>query len=165
VSFVINTLQDPAVETPVDIAFSCLPLRSVGRLDVPIDASGTYRIHYERLQEALQLHGAERTYYLYDAHCVFHLANSEIAGMARFDFDGIVLTDAGDAMTDRVELEVRLASETCGEIPAEVQAWLKSRVEKAVTIEFNRFIAAGQLEGRTAELGQVDRLSDLSGFL
>lgn len=149
----------------VDISFSCLPLRSVGRLDVPLDASGVYRVRYERLREALALHGAERTYYLYDAHCVFRLANSEIEGMVRFDFEGIVRTDAGDAVTDQVELDITLASETCGGVPHQVEAWLKQRVEKAVAIEFDRFIAAGQLSSRTDELGQLERLSDLSGFL
>lgn len=153
------------MDTAVDISFSCLPLRSVGRLDVPIDASGTYRIRYERLREALKSHGAERTYYLYDAHCGFHLANSEIEGMVRFDFEGIVRTDASDALTDHVELDVKLASETCAGIPAEVEAWLTQRVKKAVAIEFDRFIAAGQLAGRASELGQLERLSDLSGFL
>jgi hypothetical protein len=153
------------VETSVDISFSCLPLRSVGRLDVPMDASGTYRFRYERLREALKSHSAERTYYLYDAHCAFHLANSEIEGIVRFDFEGIVLTDAGDALTERVELDIKLISETCGGIPAEVETWLKERVEKAVAIEFNRFIAAGQLAGRASELGQLERLSDVGGFL
>ena len=149
----------------VDISFSCLPLRSVGRLDVPMDASGTYRVRYERLREALQSHGAERAYYLYDAHCTFHLANSEVEGTVRFDFEGIVVTDASDALTDHTKLDIRLASETCGGVPTEVEAWLCARVEKAVAMEFDRFIAAGQLAGRTDELGQLERLSDLGGFL
>ena len=153
------------MDAAVDISFSCLPLRSVGRLDVPLDSSGIYRIRYERLREALNSQSAQRTYYLYDAHCVFRLANSEIEGIVRFDFEGIVRTDAGDALTDHVELDIKLASETCDGIPAEVEAWLKHRVEKAVAIEFDRFIAAGQLSSRTTELGQLERLSDLGGFL
>ncbi len=153
------------MDAAVDISFSCLPLRSVGRLDVPMDASGIYRIRYERLREALRSHSAQRTYYLYDAHCVFRLANSEIEGMIRFDFEGIVLTDAGDVLTDHVELDVKLASETCDGIPAEVEAWLKQRLEKAVAIEFDSFIAAGQLSSRTTELGQLECLSDFGGFL
>ena len=130
-----------------------------------MDASGIYRIRYERLREALRSHSAQRTYYLYDAHCVFRLANSEIEGMIRFDFEGIVLTDAGDVLTDHVELDVKLASETCDGIPAEVEAWLKQRLEKVVAIEFDRFIAAGQLSSRTTELGQLECLSDFGGFL
>ena len=152
------------METAVEISFSCLPLRSVGRLDVPMDASGLYRVRYKRLREAMENFGPERTYFLYDAHCVFRLANSEIDGMVRFTFDGIVRTDASDTLTDLVELQATLANETCGGVPAEVETWLKARVEKAVAIEFDRFIAAGQLTNRAAELGDLQRLSDLGDF-
>ena len=152
------------MESAVDISFSCLPLRSIGRLDVPIDASGIYRIRYERLRSAIAEFGVERSYYLYDAHCLFRLANSEVEGMVRFKFEGIVRTDAGDALTETVKLETELASETCGGLSAEVQAWLTQRVEKAVAIEFDRFIAAGQLGDRSTELGQLAQLSDLEDF-
>ena len=148
----------------VDISFACLPLRSIGRLDVPIDASGVYRIRYERLRSAIAEYGLERTYYLYDAHCTFRLANSEIEGMIRFKFEGIVRTDAGDAITEEVKLESELVSETCGGVPTEVQQWLHTRVERAAAIEFDRFITAGQLGTRTEELGQIERLSDLEDF-
>lgn len=148
----------------VDISFACLPLRSVGRLDVPIDASGVYRIRYERLRTAIAEFGLERTYYLYDAHCTFRFANSEIEGMVRFNFEGIVRTDAGDAITEQVQLETELVSETCGGVPDGVQQWLHTRVERAVAIEFDRFISAGQLGNRTEELGQIERLSDLEDF-
>ena len=148
----------------VDVSFACLPLRSIGRLDVPMDASGVYRIRYERLRAAIDQYGLERTYYLYDAHCTFRLANSEIEGMVRFNFEGIVRTDAGDAITEAVMLETELVSETCGGISDEVQAWLHTRVERAVSIEFDRFISAGQLGNRTEELGQLERLSDLEDF-
>ena len=152
------------MDTAVEISFSCLPLRSIGRLDVPIDASGVYRIRYERLRAALDKHPAERTYYLYDAHCTFRLANSEIAGMIRYSFEGIVRTDAGDAMTEQVDLEITLASGTCGGIPAEVQPWLQQQVQQAVAVEFNRYIAAGQLNSLASEIGQLERLSDLDDF-
>ena len=33
----------PGMPHPVEITFDCLPLRSVGRLDIPIDASPKYR--------------------------------------------------------------------------------------------------------------------------
>ena len=77
----------------------------------------------------------------------------------------LLYSDPYAVLTERVELEITLASETCGGVPAEVESWLKGRVEQAVAIEFNRFVAAGQLAGRTSELGQHERLSDLSGFL
>ncbi len=152
------------VESSVDIAFDCLPLRSVGRLDVPLDASPVYRERVERLNAALAAHSADRTYFLYNARCIFRLANSEIAGMLRFDFEGIVCTDAGDLLTESVALDIRLTSETCGGVPAHAEPWLQQQVEKAVAIEFDRFIAAGQLASRAEEIGQLDRLSDLGGF-
>jgi hypothetical protein len=152
------------MEPVVEISFDCLPLRSVGRLDAPIDASPVYRQRYEHLTSALEKYGSERNYFLYDARCVFRLANSEIEGMLRFEFEGLVRTDASDLLTEFVDLEVELASETCGGVPADVLAWWQGRVEKAVAIEFDRFIAAGQLSQRTTDLGKIERLSDLCGF-
>ena len=119
------------MDTPVEIAFDCLPLKSVGRMDVPMDASPTYRDRYEKLQAVLQAHGPERTYYLYNAHCIFRFANSEVDGMARFGFEGLVRTDASDSLTELVELEVNLAGETCGGIPNEATSWLAQQVSKA----------------------------------
>ena len=37
----------------VEIEFDCLPLRSVGRMDIPIDASPNYRARCERIKHAL----------------------------------------------------------------------------------------------------------------
>jgi len=152
------------VEPVVEISFDCLPLRAVGRLDAPIDASPVYRTRYEHLTAALEKYGPDRTYFLYDARCVFRLANSEIEGMLRFEFEGLVRTDASDLLTEQVELDVSLTSETCGGVPAEVLPWWQKRVEKAVAIEFDRFIAAGQLSQRATDLGQIERLSELTGF-
>jgi hypothetical protein len=152
------------MEPVVDIAFDCLPLRSVGRMDAPLDASPVFRARYENLIAALEKYGPDRTYFLYDARCVFRLANSEVENMLRFEFEGIVRTDASDLLTESADLTVKLASETCGGVPDVVLTWFKGRVEKAVAIEFDRFIAAGQLKDRTAHLGQVERLSDVAGF-
>lgn len=152
------------MEPVVEITFDCLPLRAVGRLDAPIDASPVYRARYEHLTSALEQFGPERTYFLYDARCVFRLANSEIEGMLRFEFEGTVRTDASDMLTESVDLEIKLASDTCGGVPDEVVAWLRGRVERAVAVEFDRFISAGQLSQRSTDLGQIERLSDLAGF-
>jgi hypothetical protein len=154
-------------EAAVDIAFDCLPLRTVSRLDVPLDASDSLRQRAERMKSAINAFGLERSYFLYNARCVFRFANSEIEGICRFEFEGAVQTDAGDRKCDRTMLEVRLTSETCGGLPAEVESWLADRVRQAVAIEFDRFIAAGQLasggEG-AGELGELSQLSGLSGM-
>ena len=151
-------------EPTVDIAFDCLPMRSISRLDIPLDASDGLRRRAERMKSALNELGAERTYYLYNARCVFRFANSEVAGVCRFEFEGAVHTDAGDRVCESTHLEVRLLSETCGGVPSEVEAWLADRVRQAVAVEFDRFIAAGQLAQQAAGPGILDDLGGLSGM-
>jgi hypothetical protein len=153
-------MADPA-SLPIEIAFDCLPLRSLGRLDIPLDASDAFRSRAERIKAALAEFGAERTYYVYNAHCVFRFANSEFDGACRFEFEGVVRTDAGDRKCQDAQLEVRLASETCGGVPAEVEVWLASQVRRGVAVEFDRFIAAGQLE-RAAQASDIP-LANLGG--
>jgi hypothetical protein len=131
-------------EPAVQIAFDCLPLRSIARLDVPIDASDALRRRVERMKAAMAAFGLPRSDFLYNAHCTFRFANSEVEGSCRFEFEGAVQTDAGDRKCERALLDVHLTSETCGGLPADVQAWLVERVHRAVVIEFDRFIAAGQ---------------------
>jgi hypothetical protein len=150
-------------EPRVDVAFDCLPLRSVGRLDVPLDASDALRRRAERIKASLEQFGAERTYYLHNARCIFRFANSEIEGACRFDFEGVVRTDAGDRKCQETMLEVRLASETCGGVPPAVEAWLADRVRQAVGLEFDWFIAAGQLAERSGQFGSLTSLAQLGG--
>lgn len=151
-------------EPTVDIAFDCLPLRTVSRLDVPLDASDSLRQRGERMKAAINTLGLERSYFLYNARCVFRFANSDVDGVCRFEFDGAVLTDAGDRKCERTMLEVRLVSETCGGVPREVETWLAERVRQAVAIEFDRFIAAGQLAASSRESGDPNSLGDISGL-
>lgn len=149
----------------VDIAFDCLPLRSVGRVDVPLDASPAFRARCEDLKQAIDRHGTQNAYYLYNARCVYRLANSEVDGMLRFSFAGTVLTDISDCRADRTELSIGLAADTSGvSMTPEVLAWFTRMIERAVLIEFDRFILAGQLAERVSQLGQVKCLSDLPDF-
>lgn len=148
----------------VDIEFDCLPLRSVGRVDVPLDASPAFRDRCERLQRAIDTHGRQNAYFLYNTRCVYRLANSDIEGMLRFSFDGTVLTDRSDCRAERADLTVELTAETCGEVPPDVLAWFRRVVREAVLIEFDHFIAAGQLAERVAQLGQLDSIRDVADF-
>jgi hypothetical protein len=152
------------MEQLVDIAFDCLPLRSIGRVDVPLDASPAFRSRCERLQRAIDTHGADNAYYLYNTRCIFRLANSDLINMVRFTFDGTVMTDRSDGKAERTDLEVKLTAETCGGMPADVLAWFGPILERAVLIEFDRFIAAGRLAARVSELGKVASVADLAGF-
>ena len=51
----------------------------------------------EQLQRAIDAHGTENAYFLYNTRCVYRLANSDVENMLRFSFDGTVLTDRSDA--------------------------------------------------------------------
>jgi hypothetical protein len=152
------------VENPIDIAFDCLPLRSVGRVDIPLDASPEFRARLEHLKRAIDAHGIENAYFLYNSRCVYRLANSDVEGMLRFSFEGTLLTDLSDAKADRADLAIELVSETCGGVPAVVVDWFCGAVEQAVLVEFDRFIAAGHLAKRVDELARLTQLAELSSF-
>jgi hypothetical protein len=148
----------------VDIAFDCLPLRSVARVDVPLDASPAFRERCERLHQAIESHEGENAYFLYNTRCTYRLANSHVENMLRFSFDGTVLTDRSDGKADRADLNIVLTAETCGGIPPEVLEWFRGVVQRAVLIEFDRFLAAGTLAKRVDQLGQVESIADIAGF-
>jgi hypothetical protein len=148
----------------VDIEFDCLPLRSVGRVDVPLDASPAFRQRCERLKQAIDTYDNQNAYFLYNTQCTYRLANSEIANMLRFTFDGTLLTDRSDYKADRADLDVQLTAETCGGVPPAALLWLRGVVRRAVLVEFDRFIAAGQLAARVQELGDVESLTSVSDF-
>jgi hypothetical protein len=116
------------------------------------------------LQRAINTHGAENAYYLYNAFCTYRFANSEIEGMLRFSFDGTLLTDRSDAKALRAFLEIVLVAETCGGVPDEVFGWLQRLVERAALIEFDRFIADGSLADRIGELGRIDSIAAVTNF-
>jgi hypothetical protein len=147
----------------VDIEFDCLPLRSVGRMDIPIDASPAYRARCERIKHALETHGSHNTYFLYNAHCAFHLTNQPEIGMIQFRFEGTALTDSTDQKTLRCDLEVELTRETCDWLTAPVTAWLGGSVIKAVEVEFDRYIAAGDLAQTIERIAKLQAASDERG--
>ncbi len=147
----------------VDIQFDCMPLRSVGRLDVPLDASPKYRAFCERVKAAIDKHGSHNTYYLYNARCIYHLANSDDVGVVEFRFEGVVLTDATDQRTERCDLLVELVRETCDWLTEPVVAWFADTVSKSVAVEFDRYIEAGDLEQAKRRIEEIQAASDQSG--
>lgn len=150
----------------VDITFDCLPLRSIGRLDVPIDASPRYRARCERLLKAIEQHGSFNTYYLYNAQCTFHLTNDDQVGMLQFDFEGTALTDESDQRTLRCHLDATLRRETCDWLTEPVVAWFTETVTKSVAVEFDRYIAAGDLAAAIKRIERIQAESDKhSGYV
>ena len=147
----------------VEITFDCLPLRSVGRLDVPIDASPKFRALCERIKSAIDRHGSFNTYYLYNASCRFHLVNRDDRGMIEFRFEGTVFTDSQDQHTERSELTVELIRETCDWLKEPIVEWFQETVVQAVIVEFDRFIEAGDLEKARQRLEQLRSKADQQG--
>ena len=130
----------------VEISFDCIPLRSVPRLDIPLDATPEQVAFGERIRAAAVRHGLHNTYYLGNAKCVFHLTNHPEIGMLRFDFEGTVMTDEDDRKTIADDLTIELSQEVCDWLTAPIVQWFKETVAEAVKIEFDRYIEAGDLK-------------------
>ncbi len=97
----------------VEVEFDCLPLRTVTRVDIPIDASPVLASKMLRVKQAIEKHGVLNTYYLHNARCVFRFTNDPREGMIEFQFEGTVLTDSADLSTQSCDLRVELVRETC----------------------------------------------------
>lgn len=147
----------------VEISFDCLPLRSVGRLEIPIDASPKYRQRCERIKNSLEKHGSHNAYYLYNALCTYHMINHEKSGLIKMRFEGTVLTDVDDRMTQSADLEVELASETCTWLTEPIIDWFAKTVSQSVITEFDRYIEAGDLDQAKQRIDQIRQASDESG--
>jgi len=147
----------------VEITFDCLPLRSVGRLDIPLDASPKYRERCERIKRALEKHGAHNTYYLYNGGCKFHLTNRDDDGMIEFRFEGTAITGADDMHAQHADLQVELIRETCDWLTAPVVAWFHESVQHAVCVEFDRFIEAGDLQKAKERMAKLQAELEKSG--
>jgi hypothetical protein len=147
----------------VDITFECLPLRSVGRFDFDLDAAPELIDFSMRLRTAAAKHGLYNTYYLHNAHCVFHLTNDEQIGTVDFVFEGTVLTDENDLKTLHCDMQVDLQGEVCDWLTAAAVEWLTETVRQAVRVEFDRYIAAGDLQRTIARVEKLRAESDARG--
>lgn len=147
----------------VEVEFDCMPLRSVTRVDVPIDASPKLAEKIRRVKAALEKHGALNSYYLHNASCVYHLTNDPAQGMMEYEFEGVVLTDEQDLQARSCDLLVSLKRETCSWLTQSIVQWLAETVQRNVLIEFNRYILAGDLTKTIERLEQVHKASDEAG--
>jgi hypothetical protein len=147
----------------VEIVFSCLPLRSIGRLDIPIDASPKFQARCNRIKAAMEKHGSFNSYYLYDAACKFRLTNEPEFGMIEFRFDGTVLTDDDDQQTVSADLNVELVRETCDWLKQPIVDWFRETVTHAVKTEFNLYIKAGDLEKTKQRVAQLQAQTEEQG--
>lgn len=147
----------------VEIEFECLPLRTISRLDIPLDASPKFRQRCERIKQAIDQHGSHNSYFLHDARCVFHLTNKAELGMIEFRFEGTVLTNASDDETLSCDLHVELVRETCDWLTEPIVGWFHETVSHAVQVEFDRFIAAGDLAKAVRRVEEIQAASDQQG--
>jgi len=129
----------------VEFEFDCLPLRSVGRLDVPLDASPAYEAFVLKLKAAVAKHGMHNSYYLHRAVCRYHLTNDPNNGRVEFHVEGVVLTGESDLQTRGVDLAITLGAETCPWLNEPSVEFLAESVKHAVATEFDRYIQAGDL--------------------
>ncbi len=150
----------------VEITFDCLPLRSVSRLDAPLDASPKLAAKLLRIKRAIETHGTHNTYYLHNANCCFHLTNNPEIGSIAFKLEGTVFTDSDDLRATRTELDVVLDKETCSWLNQAIVLWLTESVHRAVVVEFDRFIAAGDLDKTRERLAKIEQtLEESQGFV
>lgn len=147
----------------VEVGFDCVPMRSVERLDAPIDASPKFQQKLLRLKAAIEKHGTHNSYYLHNAHCTYHLTNDPLVGMMQFDFEGVVLTCDKDLEVRSCDLKVELKSETCSWLNQAIVEWLSETVQRNVMVEFQRYIAAGDLTRTVERIHKQQEESDAAG--
>lgn len=120
-----------------------MPLRTICRWDIPLDASPRFRARCERIKRARDKYGAHRTYFLDHGNCRLRLSNHPNEGAIDFIFFGPVVTDDADRRTIAADLSIDVRSESLVWINDGVLTWLKDTVSRAVMLEFDRYIACG----------------------
>jgi hypothetical protein len=151
------------MNSAVEISFDCIPLRSVERLDVSVDAMPEQKELGSRIRAAVKRHGVFNTFYLCNAKCVFRLTNHSEVGMLSFDFEGTVMTDQDDRKTVGCDLAVELKQEVCDWLTAPIVKWFEETVAEAVKIEFDRYIDAGDLQKTIERLERLQQESNARG--
>lgn len=151
------------MERYVDVAFDCIPLRTMARLDPPIDAPAALIEKFHRIKQAVEKHGTHNTYYLHNAHCKFFVTNDPNHGMIAFKFEGVVFTDESDLKSKHVELNARLDKETCPWLEQHVVNWFTETVDHAVLVEFDRFLGAGDPAQAQKRMQQLEQNIQQSG--
>ena len=76
------------------------------------------------------------------------------------------MTDSDDLRTLECDLETDLVGEVCGWLTADAVAFLQETVAHAVRVEFNRYIAAGDLHKTLERMEKLRAESNaLGGFV
>jgi len=115
------------------------------------------------MQRAVARHGTRNTYYLTNAACTFRFTNDPSAGWVQFAIEGTVITDELDRKTVGSDLDIRLEKETCDWLTQPAVQWLTLSAKHAVEVEFDRYIAAGDLSRALERLAREQAASDAAG--
>lgn len=115
------------------------------------------------MQRAVGLHGSRNTYYLTDGTCTFQFTNDTAVGWIRFAFEGTVLTDDADLRTIGSDLDISIDRETCDWLTQPAVEWLRVTAKRAVEVEFDRYIATGDLSRALDRLAREQAASDAAG--
>ena len=150
----------------VQILFECLPFRLVGHAGLPLDASDEQHALWRRFRAALTKHGADNTYFIYNADCTYRLSNSDGA-ILRFIFEATVRTDAKDERPVDIDLVCQPAQADFPlPLAPAVMDFFREAVRRAVLAEFQLFIRAGNLKRALAQQEHVLREWDRTrGFV
>ena len=141
----------------VAIVFDCLPFRRVSNAGLPLDATEEYRRLWRRERAAMAKHGKENTYFLYNAECRFPFTNSQ-SGYMRFRFEATVMTDEEDERPADIDLVYELAeTDFSGPLAPETFQFFDEALRRAVLVEFQLFIDAGNLKRALAGEEQILR--------
>lgn len=157
-----EVMSDPE-PTPIPIEFDCLPLRSVAGRPVPADASPGLEQLWQNLEQAAEKHGLHNSYFLHRGRCEYRMTNHGELGRIIFHFSGTVLTDKDDQRTVGSDLTVVLAEETCDWLEQAVVVWFTKSVARAVEVEFDRFIQAGDLARTQQRLAEIEQQTTNAG--
>jgi hypothetical protein len=135
-------------------------------LDPPLDASPALIAKWNRIKNAIAVHGTHNNYYLHNASCRFFVTNNPDQGMIAFGFEGILFTDTKDSRAVRTILHVELDQENVPWLEQHVVKWFQETVSNAVLEEFNRFIQAGDSQQTKRRLEELDKsLTESGGYL
>lgn len=147
----------------VEVTFDCMPLRTVPMGEPPVDASPKFQAFVMRVQAAVRKHGTFNSYYVHRGVCSYHVTNHPVLGAINLEFEGTLLTDDSDTRTLGSDLTVKLASETCEWLTPQVVSWFEKSAARAVEVEFDRYIQAGDLEKTRQRLAEMQKAAEESG--
>ena len=108
-------------------------------------------------------HGSLNSYYLVDGTAEFHLTNDPQIGLLRYQFEGVVLTDQDDLRTRQVDVEAELVAEACDWLTRAARDWFAETVRRAVAVEFDRYIEAGDRDRALERVRHIREESDEAG--